>query len=84
VWLLLERREVSVCVTPPGYDIDLVVRSDLLLFHRVWFGEIPYEAAIRSGTVVVEGLPALARQFPRWLLWSPMARFFREQERQPA
>jgi DNA-binding HxlR family transcriptional regulator len=84
VWLLLERREVSVCVTPPGYDIDLVVRADLLLFHRVWFGQVPYEAAIRSGTVVVEGLPALAKQFPRWLMWSPMARFFQKQERQPA
>jgi DNA-binding HxlR family transcriptional regulator len=84
VWLVLERREVSVCVTPPGYDIDLIVRADLLLFHRVWFGQIPSEAAIRAGTVVVEGLPALVRQFPRWLLWSPMARFFRNQERQPA
>ena len=77
-WLVLERHDVSVCVTPPGFDSDLVVRSDLAFFYRVWFGHVDYDAAVRSGDVVVEGSPALARQFPRWLLWSPMARFVRE------
>ena len=28
VWLLLEPREVSVCVTPPGFDADLVAIFD--------------------------------------------------------
>lgn len=78
VWLLLERREVSVCVTPPRFDSDLVVRADLTLFYRVWFGEVEYQDALRCGGVVVSGPPALARQFPSWLRWSPMARFVRE------
>lgn len=78
VWLLLEPREVSVCVTPPGFESDLIVRADLRFFYDVWFGRADYDAAIRCGTVVVEGLPALARQLPHWLMWSPMARFARE------
>jgi DNA-binding HxlR family transcriptional regulator len=78
VWLLLEPREVSVCVTPPGFDTDLVVRSDLLAFYRVWLGQIDYDAALRCGAVVVDGLPVLAKQLPRWFMWSPMARFVRE------
>lgn len=81
VWLLLERREVSVCVTPPGFDSDLIVRANLAFFYGVWFGQVEYEAAIRCGSVVVEGVPALAKQLPRWLMWSPMARFVRERER---
>ena len=80
VWLLLERREISVCVTPPGFESDLIVRADLAFFYRIWFGHVEYEAAIRSGGVVVEGLPALAKQLPRWFMWSPMARFVRERE----
>jgi DNA-binding HxlR family transcriptional regulator len=80
VWLLLEPREASVCVTPPGFDSDLIVRADLALFYRVWLGQIEYDAAIRCRSVVVEGLPALANQLPRWFLWSPMARFVREHE----
>ena len=80
VWLLLERREVSVCLTPPGFDSDLIVHADLAFFYRVWFGHVTYDAAIRSGAIVVDGLPALASQLPRWLLWSPMARFVRHLE----
>ncbi len=80
MWLLLEPREVSVCVTPPGFDSDLIVRADLGFFYRVWLGHIEYDAAIRCRSVVVEGLPALAKQLPRWFMWSPMARFVRAHE----
>jgi hypothetical protein len=36
-------------------------------------GSVDYAAAVRSGLVVIEGAPALVREFPRWLMWSPMA-----------
>ena len=77
VWLLLEPREVSVCVTPPGFDSDLVVHADLAFFYRMWLGHIEYDAAIRCRSVVVDGLPVLARQLPRWFMWSPMAQIGR-------
>jgi DNA-binding HxlR family transcriptional regulator len=81
VWLVLERREVSVCVTPPGFDADLVIHADLGFFYRVWLGEVEYDAACRCGGVAVDGIPALVREFPRWLMWSPMARLVRERSR---
>jgi DNA-binding HxlR family transcriptional regulator len=77
VWLLLERREVSVCVTPPGFDADLIVHADLALFYEVWLGRVEYAAAVRCGRVVIDGPPALVKQVPLWLMWSPMARFVR-------
>jgi hypothetical protein len=83
LWLILEPREVSVCLKPPGFDTDLIVHADLALFYRVWLGYVPYDAAIRSKGIVVDGAPALARDFPRWLEWSPMARLVRmERDRQ--
>jgi DNA-binding HxlR family transcriptional regulator len=84
VWLLLEPREVSVCVTPPGFDADLVIRADLRFFYRVWLGQIDYESALRCRGVIVDGPLTLAAQLPRWFLWSPMARFAREQARSGA
>lgn len=78
VWLLLEPRGVSVCVTPPGFDADLVVRAELAFFYRLWLGRTDYDAAIRCGAVVVDGSPSLAKQLPRWFMWSPMARFVRK------
>ena len=72
VWLVLEPREVSVCVTPPRFDADLIVRAELALFYRVWLGRLDYAAATRCGDVVVEGPPILARQLPRWFMWSAL------------
>src|SRR4051812_8991207 len=80
VWPLLEPREVSACVTPPRFEPDLIVRADLNAFYRIWLGQVEYDAAVRCGTVTVDGAPALAKQLPRWFMWSPMARFVRERE----
>ena len=83
LWLILEPREVSVCLKPPGFDPALIVRADLTFFYRVWLGYIDYDAAVRSKGIVVEGSPALARDLPHWFTWSPMARFVRlERNRQ--
>jgi len=78
VWLVLEPSEVSVCVTPPRFESDLIVRTSVAYLLEVWFGRVDFDAAIRCGGVIVEGPSALVRQFPRWLLWSPMARFVRD------
>ena len=81
VWLVLEPSEVSVCVTPPRFASDLIVRTSLPYFLQLWYGRVEWDAAIRCGAVAIEGAPALAKQFPRWLLGSPMARFVRERDR---
>jgi DNA-binding HxlR family transcriptional regulator len=73
VWLVLEPREVSVCLRPPGFEPDLVLRADLTQFYRVWLGYIDWAAAVRSHDVTVEGRPALVKALPRWFRWSPMA-----------
>jgi DNA-binding HxlR family transcriptional regulator len=83
-WLVMQPWEVSVCVTPPGFDSDLVVRADLALFYRLWLGYVEYDVALRSGAVVVDGPPALAREFSRWLMWSPMSHFVRAHTRAAA
>jgi len=77
LWLVLEPKEVSVCLKPPGFDPDLIVRADLRTFYRVWLGYLDYDAALRGGGIAVDGPPSLARALPRWFLWSPMARFVR-------
>jgi DNA-binding HxlR family transcriptional regulator len=76
LWLVLRPNDVSVCLKPPGYEADLVVRADVRLLYRVWLGEVDYAAALRCG-LVVEGPRALVRALPSWLRWSPMARFVR-------
>jgi DNA-binding HxlR family transcriptional regulator len=80
LWLVLEPREISVCLKPPGFDSDLIVTADLSDFYRVWLGFLDYGVALRSGAIRIDGAPALARDFPRWLMWSPMAQHVRSEQ----
>ncbi|MEZ5292294.1 MAG: helix-turn-helix domain-containing protein [Vicinamibacterales bacterium] len=80
VWLVLEPREVSVCLRPPRFETDVVVHAELLDVYRVWLGHVPWATAIGSGQVTIDGDPALVRALPGWLLWSPMAVHVREHQ----
>jgi DNA-binding HxlR family transcriptional regulator len=72
-WLVLERSAADVCLSDPGYEVDLYVEAELAAMARVWLGDQPFSAALREKKIRVSGLPALARQFPSWLLLSPFA-----------
>jgi DNA-binding HxlR family transcriptional regulator len=67
-WLVLDRGEVDVCLTDPGFAVDLVVVADLATFTKVWLGDVSFDQAIRARKVRLEGPRDLVRAFPRWLL----------------
>jgi hypothetical protein len=72
-WLILERRDVDVCLKDPGFEIDLVVDADLVALTKAWMGDVRLADAMRSGLVRVEGPTALVRAFPGWLALSGFA-----------
>jgi DNA-binding HxlR family transcriptional regulator len=72
-WLILERRDVDVCLKDPGFEIDLAVNADLLALTKAWMGDVRLADAMRSGLVRVEGPSALVRAFPGWLALSGFA-----------
>ena len=71
--LVMERREVDVCVLEPGFEVDVYVDADLATLSRVWLGEIPIRQAIRDGGVNLNGERQSVREFPSWLLLSTLA-----------
>jgi len=87
VWLVLVPHDVSSTLKPPGLRSDLIVRADVSVLYRVWAGFLDYDAAVRSGEIILEGPSALVRAFPRWFMWSPLAdvaRAYRERRRTAA
>src|SRR5262245_34514768 len=44
LWLVLQPEEVSVCLKPPGFDPDLILRAELSFFYRVWLGYVDFHA----------------------------------------
>ena len=68
-WLILSRDDVTLCLTDPGYDVNLLVTADLATLFRVWGGRIQYREALARQGITVAGVPAIARAFPRWFGW---------------
>jgi DNA-binding HxlR family transcriptional regulator len=73
MWLVLQPHEVSLCLKPPGFDSDLIVRADLAVVYQLWLGQLDYRDGVRSGAIAVEGARALVAALPSWFMWSPMA-----------
>ena len=69
-WLLLSQEDASVCLTNPGFDLDLLVTADLSTFFQVWMGRLEFADALRNGRIQIEGIPAFVNAFPSWLMYS--------------
>jgi hypothetical protein len=72
-WLLIQRNDVSVCLKDPGFDVDVIVTSDIMTFYQVWLGRLTLVNALRRKLVHLDGAPTDIRAFPTWFTWSPMA-----------
>jgi DNA-binding HxlR family transcriptional regulator len=73
IWMLLEPSEITVCLTDPGFDLDLLVTADTVAFHRVWIGRLSLGAAMRDGLITLQGMRDVVRAFPSWLALSSYA-----------
>ena len=72
-WLLIVNDDVSVCLTDPGYEVNVVVTADLSIFYQLWLGRLSYREAISEHGIRIDGIPAYVRAFPHWFSWSPAA-----------
>jgi DNA-binding HxlR family transcriptional regulator len=72
-WLILERPNVDVCLKDPGFEVDLVVDSDLAALTKVWMGDARLDDMRRAGLIRLVGLRELVRAFPAWLALSGFA-----------
>jgi DNA-binding HxlR family transcriptional regulator len=69
-WLVLTREDVSLCLTHPGFEIDMLITADLAAFFEVWLGRLPLHDALHDEQVVIDAIPALANAFPGWFRYS--------------
>lgn len=84
-WLVLKKEDVSVCLTHPGFELDLLVTADLSTFLQIWLGRCTFDAALNDGRVEIDGMPALAKALPHWFAYSlaaPAVRAARETQLQ--
>jgi hypothetical protein len=73
VALLMQRPDVDLCLTDPGFGTDLVLRSEPRAMTAVFMVDLSAGEALRQRAVRVEGPEHLARALPTWLGVSPFA-----------
>lgn len=73
IWMVLDRREASVCVQHPGFEPDVLVTAATGALAEVFQGYETWGHAVKTGAIAVQGPPGLVRSLPRWFLWSPFA-----------
>jgi hypothetical protein len=71
-WLLVEDGAVDLCQSDPGYDVDLAIRSSLVM-GRVWIGQRSLRGAVAAGEITLDGDRRLAGSIERWLKLSVIA-----------
>jgi DNA-binding HxlR family transcriptional regulator/putative sterol carrier protein len=72
-WIVIEHGEPSVCVTEPGFDVDITIVSSLASLYSVWLGRTPLSDAVRAGQLEFIGPKPLVRRMPSVLRLSPVA-----------
>jgi DNA-binding HxlR family transcriptional regulator len=77
-WLLIEDRVPTICLDDPRFEIDLIVTADLRTLHRIFAGRLAMAAALRDGSLMLEGAAPHRRAFTRWFGYSPFAPAARE------
>jgi len=72
-WLVHRDGNVDVCLKPPGFPVDLKVRTTVRVMAEVWRGIRALRAEVSAGRLELEGATKLRRAFPKWLLLSAYA-----------
>jgi DNA-binding HxlR family transcriptional regulator len=69
-WLVLP--DADLCLSDPGFGVDVTVRSDPQTLTAVWVGDLGVVDALRRGTIELEGPEHLRRSFPKWFGLHPL------------
>jgi DNA-binding HxlR family transcriptional regulator len=72
-WLVLTSKETDVCDHDPGFGVAVTVTSSLRTLTAVWRGDLDWPAALRSGSLEVQGPEMLRRALPSWFTLSAFA-----------
>jgi DNA-binding HxlR family transcriptional regulator len=72
-WLVSEQSEADLCLTDPGYEVDLFVVTDVRTMTAVWTGELSLDSVLTSGALEAHGPPDLCRRLNGWLGLSAFA-----------
>jgi len=73
-WLVLERPQVDLCFTDPGFGVDLFVDAEVKALTQIYLAHLTVAAALRRCEITLTGTPQYRRAFATWIGVTPYAR----------
>ena len=73
-WLVIENATADLCLTEPGFDVDLYVVTSLRTMTAIWMGLTTVRAEVQAGRLELTGNAELKRSMQSWLGLSPFAK----------
>ena len=71
-WLVVDGDKVDLCLTDPGYEVDLYVSCPLRTMTAVWMGVPSCNNEVEAGRIKVTGDSSIARSMQQWLGLQPL------------
>lgn len=65
-WLIVQPAEATICMTDPGFEVDLRVAVTQRALTRYWLGQIDWRQLLASG-MELDGPRWIAQGLPDWL-----------------
>jgi DNA-binding HxlR family transcriptional regulator len=72
-WLIVDGGETDLCSVDPGFEVDLVVETDLRTMTAIWMGLTSVRSEIAAGRLKLDGDGQLKTSMQQWLGLSPFA-----------
>ena len=72
-WFVGENSATQLCITDPGFDVDLYLTTTLRDMIYIWRGDLPLHTALNEGRLEAIGHARARSVLPRWLPKSKLA-----------
>ena len=66
-WLVIDGEKVDLCLTNPGYDVDLYVSCPLRVMTAVWMGVAKLRTEVDAGRIRITGNKDIEKSMQQWL-----------------
>ena len=71
-WVVVDTDDVDLCLTDPGFEIDVMLDADLQSLTQVWMGDDRFVDALADGRITLTGPGEVTRRIPDWFGQHPI------------
>jgi DNA-binding HxlR family transcriptional regulator len=71
-WVVVDPDDVDLCLTDPGFEVDVLLDADLRSLTQVWMGDVRFGDALADGRITLTGPREVTRRIPDWFGQHPI------------